>query len=209
MKTLSSGNCTFSVPAKNSYRMVVLGASRVGKSSIVSRFLNGRFEDQYTPTIEDFHRKVYNIRGDMYQLDILDTSGNHPFPAMRRLSILTGGCWAGLGAAHVGVCARRFTAGRAFARPSSEMKVTEAPCAVQVTSVLPLVRANVGARAQIPSVQLWIHFPGLQSGLPNQELTDGLGMSLSWEHRGCRLPPEGGDSAGLRGPRPVCWAQVS
>ncbi|XP_053442234.1 GTP-binding protein Rhes [Nycticebus coucang] len=90
MKTLSSGNCTFSVPAKNSYRMVVLGASRVGKSSIVSRFLNGRFEDQYTPTIEDFHRKVYNIRGDMYQLDILDTSGNHPFPAMRRLSILTG-----------------------------------------------------------------------------------------------------------------------
>lgn len=96
MKTLSSGNCTFSVPAKNSYRMVVLGASRVGKSSIVSRFLNGRFEDQYTPTIEDFHRKVYNIRGDMYQLDILDTSGNHPFPAMRRLSILTGGClgWA-------------------------------------------------------------------------------------------------------------------
>ncbi|XP_021567871.1 GTP-binding protein Rhes isoform X2 [Carlito syrichta] len=89
MKTLSSGNCTLSVPAKNSYRMVVLGASRVGKSSIVSRFLNGRFEDQYTPTIEDFHRKVYNIRGDMYQLDILDTSGNHPFPAMRRLSILT------------------------------------------------------------------------------------------------------------------------
>lgn len=96
MKTVSSGNCTLSVPAKNSYRMVVLGASRVGKSSIVSRFLNGRFEDQYTPTIEDFHRKVYNIRGDMYQLDILDTSGNHPFPAMRRLSILTGGCpgWA-------------------------------------------------------------------------------------------------------------------
>lgn len=90
MKTMSSGNCTLNVPAKNSYRMVVLGASRVGKSSIVSRFLNGRFEDQYTPTIEDFHRKVYNIRGDMYQLDILDTSGNHPFPAMRRLSILTG-----------------------------------------------------------------------------------------------------------------------
>lgn len=87
---MSGGNCTLNVPAKNSYRMVVLGASRVGKSSIVSRFLNGRFEDQYTPTIEDFHRKVYNIRGDMYQLDILDTSGNHPFPAMRRLSILTG-----------------------------------------------------------------------------------------------------------------------
>lgn len=104
MKTLSSGNCTFSVPAKNSYRMVVLGASRVGKSSIVSRFLNGRFEDQYTPTIEDFHRKVYNIRGDMYQLDILDTSGNHPFPAMRRLSILTGECLGWAWAPHMWAC---------------------------------------------------------------------------------------------------------
>ncbi|XP_006011206.1 GTP-binding protein Rhes-like [Latimeria chalumnae] len=90
MKAISTGDCNPNVPAKNSYRMVVLGASRVGKSSIVSRFLSGRFDDQYTPTIEDFHRKVYNIRGELYQLDVLDTSGNHPFPAMRRLSILTG-----------------------------------------------------------------------------------------------------------------------
>eukprot|EP00061_Rhincodon_typus_P004106 g21758.t1 len=77
------------IPAKNCYRMVILGSSKVGKSAIVSRFLNSKFEDQYTPTIEDFHRKFYSIRGDVYQLDILDTSGNHPFPAMRRLSILT------------------------------------------------------------------------------------------------------------------------
>ncbi|KAG7168968.1 GTP-binding protein Rhes-like 1, partial [Homarus americanus] len=53
-------------------------------------FLNNKFDDTYTPTIEDFHRKLYRIRGDVYQLDILDTSGNHPFPAMRRLSFLTG-----------------------------------------------------------------------------------------------------------------------
>ena len=78
------------IPAKNCYRMVVLGSSKVGKTAIVSRFLTGRFEDAYTPTIEDFHRKFYCIRGEIYQLDILDTSGNHPFPAMRRLSILTG-----------------------------------------------------------------------------------------------------------------------
>lgn len=122
MKTLSSGNCALSVPAKNSYRMVVLGASRVGKSSIVSRFLNGRFEDQYTPTIEDFHRKVYNIRGDMYQLDILDTSGNHPFPAMRRLSILTGGCQGvDTDREYGSVCAQHFTACKAL--PPSEMNL--------------------------------------------------------------------------------------
>ncbi|TNN72647.1 Dexamethasone-induced Ras-related protein 1 [Liparis tanakae] len=78
------------IPAKNCHRMVILGSTKVGKTAIISRFLNEKVDDQYTPTIEDFHRKLYGIRGDVYQLDILDTSGNHPFPAMRRLSILTG-----------------------------------------------------------------------------------------------------------------------
>ncbi|XP_029108486.1 dexamethasone-induced Ras-related protein 1 [Scleropages formosus] len=90
IKKMSPSESEFDIPTKNCYRMVVLGSTKVGKTAIVSRFLSGRFEEQYTPTIEDFHRKLYCIRGDVYQLDILDTSGNHPFPAMRRLSILTG-----------------------------------------------------------------------------------------------------------------------
>ncbi|XP_077481377.1 dexamethasone-induced Ras-related protein 1-like [Stigmatopora argus] len=90
IKKMSPSESDFHIPAKNCYRMVILGSTKVGKTAIVSRFLTGRFDEQYTPTIEDFHRKLYSIRGDVYQLDILDTSGNHPFPAMRRLSILTG-----------------------------------------------------------------------------------------------------------------------
>ncbi|XP_053424430.1 dexamethasone-induced Ras-related protein 1 isoform X1 [Nycticebus coucang] len=90
IKKMCPSDSELSIPAKNCYRMVILGSSKVGKTAIVSRFLTGRFEDAYTPTIEDFHRKLYSIRGEVYQLDILDTSGNHPFPAMRRLSILTG-----------------------------------------------------------------------------------------------------------------------
>lgn len=78
-------------PPKNCYRLVMLGSARVGKTSLVARFLGGKFEDSYTPTIEDFHRKLYRIRGEVHQLDILDTSGHHPFPAMQRLSFLTGG----------------------------------------------------------------------------------------------------------------------
>ncbi|XP_056144065.1 dexamethasone-induced Ras-related protein 1-like isoform X1 [Lampris incognitus] len=90
IKKMSPSDSHFDIPAKNCHRMVILGSTKVGKTAIISRFLNERFDDQYTPTIEDFHRKFYSIRGDVYQLDILDTSGNHPFPAMRRLSILTG-----------------------------------------------------------------------------------------------------------------------
>ncbi|XP_019867870.1 GTP-binding protein Rhes [Aethina tumida] len=87
----SSNSCDDVIPPpKNCYRLVMLGSSRVGKTCLVSRFLGGKFQECYTPTIEDFHRKLYRIRGEIYQLDILDTSGNHPFPAMRRLSFLTG-----------------------------------------------------------------------------------------------------------------------
>jgi len=79
-----------SAPAQNCQRMVVLGSAKVGKTAIVRRFLSNCYDEKYTPTIEDFHRKVYRIRGESYRLDILDTSGNNPFPAMKRLSLLTG-----------------------------------------------------------------------------------------------------------------------
>ncbi|XP_057673283.1 uncharacterized protein LOC130904509 isoform X2 [Corythoichthys intestinalis] len=89
IKKMNPSEKELNIPAKNCRRMVILGSTKVGKTAIISRFLNARVDEQYTPTIEDFHRKFYSIRGSIYQLDILDTSGNHPFPAMRRLSILT------------------------------------------------------------------------------------------------------------------------
>ncbi|KAL7852181.1 hypothetical protein SRHO_G00179660 [Serrasalmus rhombeus] len=74
---------------RNSRRVVVLGAPRVGKTSIVRRFLREDFEERYEPTREDFHRKLYHIRGEAYQIDILDPAGEREFPAKRRLTILT------------------------------------------------------------------------------------------------------------------------
>ncbi|XP_062865659.1 GTP-binding protein Rhes [Trichomycterus rosablanca] len=79
-----------SAKPQNCRRVVVLGAPRVGKSAILHRFLNHGFEERYEPTREDFHRKLYHIRGESYQVDILDASGERDFPAKRRLSILTG-----------------------------------------------------------------------------------------------------------------------
>ena len=61
-----------------------------GKTAVVDRFLNEQFTDSYIPTVENFHRKMYKIRGELYQLDILDTSGNNAFPAARRLQFVTG-----------------------------------------------------------------------------------------------------------------------
>ncbi|KAB7494818.1 GTP-binding protein Rhes, partial [Armadillidium nasatum] len=54
------------------------------------RLLDGSFHDNYIPTIEKFYRKVFRIKGQFYQMDILDTGGRQPFPATRRLACLTG-----------------------------------------------------------------------------------------------------------------------
>jgi len=97
------------IPASNCFRLVLLGSARVGKTSLVSRFLGNRLSDAYTPTIEDFHRKFYRIRGETYRLDILDTSGNDPFPAMRRLSLMTGACDVSqCNIESINACAARF-----------------------------------------------------------------------------------------------------
>ncbi|XP_015226653.1 PREDICTED: GTP-binding protein Rhes-like [Cyprinodon variegatus] len=75
---------------QNCKRIVVLGAPRVGKTSILRRYLRDGFVEEYHPTSEDFLRKLFCIRGETYQIDILDASRERDFPAKRRLSILTG-----------------------------------------------------------------------------------------------------------------------
>lgn len=79
-----------STKPQNCRRIVVLGAPRVGKTSILRRYLRDGFVDEYSPTSEDFLRKLFRIRGESYQIDILDASRERDFPAKRRLSILTG-----------------------------------------------------------------------------------------------------------------------
>ncbi|CAD5123634.1 DgyrCDS11962 [Dimorphilus gyrociliatus] len=71
------------------HRVVFMGAGRVGKTSIIRRFLQNSFSNAYRETIEDLHCKDYNIQGTSVKVDFLDTSGDLAFPAMRRLSIST------------------------------------------------------------------------------------------------------------------------
>ncbi|KAK3101042.1 hypothetical protein FSP39_000506 [Pinctada imbricata] len=68
-------------------RIVFLGSGGVGKSSILGKFLTGKFSSEYKETVEDLYSREYDIKDSHLLVDFLDTAGNIAFPAMRRLSI--------------------------------------------------------------------------------------------------------------------------
>ncbi|XP_076815498.1 GTP-binding protein Rhes-like [Clavelina lepadiformis] len=78
------------VSTERKLRLVVLGTSRSGKTQLMSSFLGKPFSDVYIPTIEDFHRKIYTIRGNTYLLDILETSGMNINPLTQKITLMTG-----------------------------------------------------------------------------------------------------------------------
>ena len=68
-------------------RVMMLGGSAVGKTSIVSRFLYNDFSAKHRRTIEEMHRGDFELENDIFIIDLLDTTGSYDFPAMRDLNI--------------------------------------------------------------------------------------------------------------------------
>ncbi|GAB0099497.1 ras-related protein Rap-2b-like [Sergentomyia squamirostris] len=69
------------------HKIVVMGAAKVGKSSLINQFLYNKFTPKYKRTVEEMHQGNFSVAGVGLTLDILDTSGANEFPAMRALSI--------------------------------------------------------------------------------------------------------------------------
>lgn len=69
-------------------RLVFLGSAGVGKTALINRFLHDRFQHKYTRTVEELHVLEYDTgKSGKMRMEILDTSGSYPFPAMRELCI--------------------------------------------------------------------------------------------------------------------------
>lgn len=61
-------------------RLLLLGDSAVGKSSLLLRFCEGRFENNFVITIGvDFKTKMLNIDGKMHKIQVWDTAGQERF----------------------------------------------------------------------------------------------------------------------------------
>lgn len=57
------------------YSLVFLGEPEVGKSAIISQFLDNTFIRKYDATIEDIYRKYVTVNNKMVYLTIADTGG--------------------------------------------------------------------------------------------------------------------------------------
>jgi small GTP-binding protein len=84
----TSDNSELSLP-KSNYRIMILGAKKVGKTSIVRQFLYDKFSDGYKETVDDMYRGEFDIYGKTVGFDIQDVSGQYvyEFPGMRTVSL--------------------------------------------------------------------------------------------------------------------------
>ncbi|XP_004536702.1 ras-related protein Rab-18-B isoform X1 [Ceratitis capitata] len=64
-------------------KLLIIGESGVGKSSLIRRFVENKFDDNHDVTIGmDFKSKVVNIDGIEYKLALWDTAGAERFRSL-------------------------------------------------------------------------------------------------------------------------------
>ncbi|KAJ5080446.1 ras-like protein [Anaeramoeba ignava] len=65
------------------HKVVIIGGGSVGKSCITVRFLQGKFIEDYDPTIEESYKKVVIIDEKPATLEIIDTAGQEEYRSVR------------------------------------------------------------------------------------------------------------------------------
>lgn len=67
------------------YKLILVGEAAVGKTSIISRFVNNQFDKKYKCTIgSEFKLKTFNLEDYGIQMEIYDTCGTEKFRAITR-----------------------------------------------------------------------------------------------------------------------------
>ena len=72
------------------YKLVVVGAPFVGKTSMIDRFMRNRFSSEYIPTMIDFYSTEVCIGQESYAVDICDTSGDEIYDRLTEDHLRTG-----------------------------------------------------------------------------------------------------------------------
>ncbi|ENN80389.1 ras-related protein Rab-33B [Dendroctonus ponderosae] len=73
-------------PRRNTFKVIIIGDSNVGKTTLTYRYCEGAFTDKPEATIGvDFRRKIVEIDGEPITLELWDTAGQERF----RMSMAT------------------------------------------------------------------------------------------------------------------------
>lgn len=68
---------------KNLYKIVLIGESNSGKTSLLIRFADNKFQDNYSCTIAvDFKTKNVSVDNTIYKLQVMDTAGQERFKSI-------------------------------------------------------------------------------------------------------------------------------
>ncbi|KAL9654302.1 hypothetical protein ABK040_010333 [Willaertia magna] len=65
------------------FTIVMVGSGGVGKTSLTVQLTEGKFDEEYNPTIEDTYQKLLNINNERILLNILDTAGQEEYAVIR------------------------------------------------------------------------------------------------------------------------------
>ena len=66
-------------------KIVLVGLTRAGKTALIEKYLRGKFRDVYEPTVLNVITGKTTIKGQVYQLEVHDTSGEENNNANRPL----------------------------------------------------------------------------------------------------------------------------
>lgn len=67
------------------FRLIVIGDSKVGKSSLLKQFTSGKYIDSCTTTVGvDFYTKIVSVDGCAIKLQLWDTAGQERYRAITR-----------------------------------------------------------------------------------------------------------------------------
>ena len=70
----------YSMDKRKNFKVVIIGQSSVGKSCILLRFIEDRFDTNYLSTIGvDFQFKSFELNDKKYKLDVWDTAGQERY----------------------------------------------------------------------------------------------------------------------------------
>ena len=69
-------------------KLILLGDSGVGKSSIIKRYMEDSFEDNITSTLgSSFLEKTVNVKGKKVKIDVWDTAGQEEFRSVTKIFV--------------------------------------------------------------------------------------------------------------------------